>query len=164
MTDTATTLATCNVHLRVRYAESDAMGVLHHSRYFEYFEIGRTELLRQAGFRYRDLEARGILFVVVTLEFHDDKENAAGFEIAVAEAGLAQQLGAADFEVLEISRVVQDAHRIRLGVADAEVDVAGGKRRCGISHGWIMWRRWGARQRPATHAMAGDRKIGKPRR
>src|SRR5438105_14904251 len=64
----ANPLSTCEVQLRVRYAESDAMGVLHHSRYFEYFEIGRTELLRQAGFRYRDLEARGILFVVVKLE------------------------------------------------------------------------------------------------
>src|SRR5262249_35898825 len=63
-----TPLSTCDITLRVRYAESDAMGVLHHSRYFEYFEIGRTELLRKAGFRYRDLEARGILFVVVKLE------------------------------------------------------------------------------------------------
>src|SRR5262249_53336052 len=63
-----TPLSTCDITLRVRYAESDAMGVLHHSRYFEYFEIGRTELLRRAGFRYRDLEAHGVLFVVVKLE------------------------------------------------------------------------------------------------
>ncbi len=40
------------------------MGVLHHSRHFVYFEMGRTELLRLAGFRYRDLEERGVLFVV----------------------------------------------------------------------------------------------------
>lgn len=58
----------CDIALRVRYAESDPMGVMHHSKYFEYFEMGRTELLRQAGFRYRDLEARGVLFVVVKLE------------------------------------------------------------------------------------------------
>ena len=44
------------------------MGYLHHSKYFEYFEMGRTELLRQAGFRYRDLEDRGTLFVVAKLE------------------------------------------------------------------------------------------------
>jgi len=44
------------------------MGYLHHSRYFEYFEMGRTELLRQAGFAYRDLEARGVLFAVFKLE------------------------------------------------------------------------------------------------
>lgn len=59
---------TCDLPIRVRYAESDPMGVLHHSKYFEYFEMGRTELLRRAGFRYRDLEERGVLFVVVKLE------------------------------------------------------------------------------------------------
>ncbi len=58
----------CEVEIRVRYAECDPMGYLHHSKYFEYFEIGRTELLRQAGFRYRDLEERGVLFVVAKLE------------------------------------------------------------------------------------------------
>ena len=40
------------------------MGYLHHAKYFEFFEMGRTELLRQAGMRYRDLEREGILFVV----------------------------------------------------------------------------------------------------
>jgi acyl-CoA thioester hydrolase len=44
------------------------MGYLHHSKYMEYFEAGRTELLRQAGLRYRDLEERGILFVVTKIE------------------------------------------------------------------------------------------------
>ncbi len=55
----------CELPIRVRYAESDPMGFLHHSKFFEYFEMGRTELLRQAGIRYRDLEARGVLFAVV---------------------------------------------------------------------------------------------------
>lgn len=59
---------TCDLSIRVRYAESDPMGYLHHSKYFEYFEMGRTELLRMAGFRYRDLEARGVLFAVAKLE------------------------------------------------------------------------------------------------
>jgi acyl-CoA thioester hydrolase len=54
----------CEIEIRVRYAECDPMGYLHHSKYFEYFEIGRTELLRLSGVRYRDLEERGILFVV----------------------------------------------------------------------------------------------------
>jgi acyl-CoA thioester hydrolase len=55
---------TIHVDFRVRYAECDAMGLLHHARYWEYFEHARTELLRQQGFRYRDLEADGVLFVV----------------------------------------------------------------------------------------------------
>jgi len=58
----------CEISLRVRYAEADPMGYLHHSKFFEYFEMGRTELLRRAGFRYRDLEDRGILFAVARIE------------------------------------------------------------------------------------------------
>jgi acyl-CoA thioester hydrolase len=42
--------------LRVRYAETDKMGVVYHSNFIVWFEVGRVELLRQIGFRYRDLE------------------------------------------------------------------------------------------------------------
>ena len=42
--------------LRVRYAETDKMGVVYHSNFIVWFEVGRVELLRQAGLRYRDLE------------------------------------------------------------------------------------------------------------
>jgi len=42
--------------LRVRYAETDQMGVVYHSNYFIWFEVGRVELLRQLGFSYRDME------------------------------------------------------------------------------------------------------------
>ncbi len=52
------------VSIRVRYAECDAMGYLHHAKYWEYFEEARTELLRRREVRYRDLEASGVLFVV----------------------------------------------------------------------------------------------------
>lgn len=57
-------MSSCELQIRVRYAECEPMGLLHHSKYFEYFEMGRTELLRAAGFRYRDLEEKGVLFVV----------------------------------------------------------------------------------------------------
>jgi acyl-CoA thioester hydrolase len=52
------------IEVRVRYAECDAMGYLHHAKYWEYFEQARTERLRLNGFRYRDLEAEGCFFVV----------------------------------------------------------------------------------------------------
>jgi len=63
---------TCEITVRVRYAEADPMGYLHHAKYFEFFEMGRTELLRLAGLRYRDLEERGFLFVIfgVTAKYH----------------------------------------------------------------------------------------------
>ena len=53
------------IEIRVRYSETDAMGVLHHSNYLSYFEMGRTELLRASGGSYRDMEERG-RFLVVT--------------------------------------------------------------------------------------------------
>jgi len=56
------------IQLRVRYQESDPMGFLHHSHYFTYFEIGRTELLRAAGGNYRQMEQDGLLVVVVKAE------------------------------------------------------------------------------------------------
>ena len=42
--------------LRVRYAETDQMGVVYHANFVIWFEVGRVELLRQLGFRYRDME------------------------------------------------------------------------------------------------------------
>ena len=53
-----------DIEIRVRYPEADQMGALHHSRYWVYFEMGRTELLRSQGIAYRDLEEMDILFVV----------------------------------------------------------------------------------------------------
>lgn len=52
------------IEIRVRYAEVDQMGALHHSRYWVYFEMGRTELLRSQGAAYADLEKAGTFFVV----------------------------------------------------------------------------------------------------
>jgi acyl-CoA thioester hydrolase len=57
-----------SMSIRVRYPEVDAMGYLHHSRFFQYFELGRVELLRSNGFSYAELEREGIFFVVVKVE------------------------------------------------------------------------------------------------
>ena len=53
------------ITIRVRYAETDRMGLLHHANYLVYFEMGRTELLRQRGFAYRDIEDAGHFLVIV---------------------------------------------------------------------------------------------------
>lgn len=58
------TKPSCDIDIRVRYAETDRMGLVHHSRFLVYFEMGRTELLRQGGVAYRDLEDAGVFFVV----------------------------------------------------------------------------------------------------
>lgn len=51
--------------LRVRYAETDQMGVVYHSNHFIWFEVGRVELLRQLGFSYRDMESQDGRFIAV---------------------------------------------------------------------------------------------------
>jgi acyl-CoA thioester hydrolase len=51
--------------LRVRYAETDQMGVVYHSNHFIWFEVGRVELLRQLGFSYRDMESQDNCFIAV---------------------------------------------------------------------------------------------------
>jgi acyl-CoA thioester hydrolase len=51
--------------VRVRYAETDQMGVVYHSNHFVWFEVGRVELLRQLGFSYRDMEVDDNRFIAV---------------------------------------------------------------------------------------------------
>lgn len=58
-----------DVHIRVRYADTDRMGYVYYGKYPEYFEVGRVEALRTLGFRYRDLEnEQGVMLPVASLE------------------------------------------------------------------------------------------------
>lgn len=50
---------------RVRYAETDNMGVAYHANYLIWFEVGRTELIRQLGLAYKDLEFAGLFLPVI---------------------------------------------------------------------------------------------------
>ena len=56
------------IQIRVRYFETDRMGLLHHANYLVYFEQGRIELLRSLGLNYKDLEDQGYLMVVVRFQ------------------------------------------------------------------------------------------------
>jgi acyl-CoA thioester hydrolase len=55
----------CESRLRVRYAETDQMGVVYHANHFIWFEVGRVELMRQLGFSYRDMERDHGCFIAV---------------------------------------------------------------------------------------------------
>ena len=58
--------ATVNeTRIRVRYAETDQMGVVYHANHFIWFEVGRVELLRQFGFSYKDMEREDDCFIAV---------------------------------------------------------------------------------------------------
>jgi acyl-CoA thioester hydrolase len=51
--------------VRVRYAETDQMGVVYYANYFVWFEVGRTDLLRASGWNYREMEAEGLGLPVI---------------------------------------------------------------------------------------------------
>lgn len=56
--------------IRVRYGETDQMGVVYHGNYATYFEVARTEWLRDLGITYKDMENSGIMLPVISLFFN----------------------------------------------------------------------------------------------
>jgi len=81
--------------VRVRYAETDRMGVVYHANYFQYFEEGRTELMRSMGATYRSLEERG-------------------YALAVVEAGAKYRAGAKYDDYLKVITTPSAAGRVRV--------------------------------------------------
>lgn len=53
--------------IRTRYCETDQMGYVHHGNYAKYYEIGRTDLMREIGFAYDRLEKSGIIMPVISM-------------------------------------------------------------------------------------------------
>ena len=90
--------------ISVRYAETDRMGVAHHSSYLLWFEIGRTGLLREAGHPYRDLESRGVLLAVI--EYGARFMKAADYDDRLAIETTVREIR---------SRVVTFDYHVRLG-------------------------------------------------
>jgi len=62
-----------DIEIRVRYAETDQMGVVYHGNYAQYFEIGRVEWLRNQGVSYKWMEENGIMLPVVSLTMNYKK-------------------------------------------------------------------------------------------
>jgi acyl-CoA thioester hydrolase len=60
-------------NIRVRYAETDQMGVVYHGKYAEYFEMGRVEWLRNLGVSYAEMEKQGVMLPVVSLTMNYKK-------------------------------------------------------------------------------------------
>ena len=79
--------------LRVRYGETDAQRIANNANYLSYFEVGRVEWLRAIGFSYRELEDRGLGFVVVEARIFD--QRAARFEEEVTLRTRLAELGRA---------------------------------------------------------------------
>jgi acyl-CoA thioester hydrolase len=63
-------IVTRDIPIRVRYNETDQMGIVHHSNYIFYYEVARTELMRSLGTSYREMEERGALLVIRDVRSH----------------------------------------------------------------------------------------------
>ena len=108
--------------LRVRYAETDRMGVVYHANYLAWCEVGRTEYIREAGMSYRSMEERGIGLAVsdVQMRFHapatyDDvvrvetrctevRSRSVTFDYAILNAATGARLVSASTRLVSIDR------------------------------------------------------------
>ncbi len=61
------------IEIRVRYGETDQMGVVYHGNYAQYFEIGRVEWLRKFGVSYKQMEEDGVMLPVISLSINYKK-------------------------------------------------------------------------------------------
>jgi len=103
-----------SIEIRVRYQETDGQGRLHHANFINYFEVGRVEMLRAAGCSYRDLEAGGVMLVVV--EVHCEYAGAARYDdLLTVETTLTWSKGVRirhDYRVLRGTELLASGHTV----------------------------------------------------
>lgn len=78
MSDRAPAAPVRRTSVRVRYAETDRMGVVYYANYLVWFEVGRTEWLRETGWTYREMEAGGVALPVI--EAHCEYKQPARYD------------------------------------------------------------------------------------
>ncbi len=106
------------VELEVRYAETDQMGIVHHSVYPTWFEVARTRLCLETGYHYAEIENLGYFLVVTRLETRYDRGARYGDTVTVC------------CSVAEVrSRTLRFAYRVRRG----EENLASGF----TEHAWV---------------------------
>jgi acyl-CoA thioester hydrolase len=135
-------VTTCDIELRVRYAETDQMGVVYHANYLAWCEVGRTELIRRNGRSYAEIEKLGVALAVsdAALRFHaparyDDvvrvtttlteiRSRSLSFSYVIAHAARGTRLVTATTTLIGLDpagRITRLPHELRavLGVPDA---------------------------------------------
>jgi len=104
--------------LRVRYAETDRMGVVYYANYFVWFEVARTDWLRTTGWSYREMEADGVALPVI--EAHCDYRQPSRYDDEIEIRTRATLLSPVrirfDYEVLRDGTVLTTGHTIHAAV------------------------------------------------
>lgn len=83
-------MAVSHTTVRVRYAETDRMGVVYYANYLVWFEVARTELLRQLGWTYREMEEAGVMLPVIEAQCEYRKPARYDDEIEIRTEGRAK--------------------------------------------------------------------------
>jgi acyl-CoA thioester hydrolase len=100
--------------VRVRYAETDQMGVAYHANYFVWFEVARTDWLRTFGVTYRELEAEGLFLPVI--EAHCEYRASARYDDDLRITATARLVSAVrvafDYEITGPAMVVAAGHTV----------------------------------------------------
>lgn len=94
--------------IRVRYAETDKMGIVHHSNYYVWFELGRSEFCRSRGFSYRDMEDNDNALLVVAESYCRYKSPSYYEDILVVRSQVAKIRSRSIVFVYEIYRPSDD--------------------------------------------------------
>ena len=110
--------------VRVRYAETDQMGVVYHANYLVWFEVGRTDLLRSFGWTYREMEATGVRLPV--LEAHCEYRRPARYDDELEIHTRGRLLSPVRLEFTYDVRLKEDQTLVAAGYTrHAAVDLAG---------------------------------------
>lgn len=93
--------------IRVRYGETDQMGVVYHANYAHYFEVGRTEWLREYGLSYKEMEAQGVMLPVISLSVN--YKNSARYDDVLKVKTMLKKIPTASIEFdYELTNAVGD--------------------------------------------------------
>ncbi len=110
--------------IRVRYAETDKMGVAYYANYFVWFEVGRTDLLRTLGWTYRDMEEQGVFLPVIAA--HCDYRRPARYDDRLEIATSGSLVSQVRIEFHYRVTLVNDAQELATGrTVHAAVDATG---------------------------------------
>ena len=113
-------------YLTVRYAETDQMGIAHHSNYPVWFEVGRTDYIKMFGIHYRDMEKAGVLMPVININCN--YKNPAKYEDNIIVRTWAIGLRAAQIQfTYTVRRINPDGTETELGYGTSDHGFVDGK-------------------------------------
>lgn len=107
--------------VRVRYGETDQMGVVYHANYLVYFEMGRTELIRSLGRSYSEVEGDGVKLIVVeaTCRYHSPARYDEELRIRTRVASVRSVRVDFEYEIVGADGGIRATGRTRLAAVDA---------------------------------------------